>query len=759
MSLPSKIIRFFISVGFLSILLIFFSSFYIKRKVIQIVNNRNITTASAIYSSPLAINKGFNTDAYNLRNRLSRLSYQFKNSEPQNPGEVFWTKTQIAIFLRGFTADKKIKQTPNLILINLDTTNKVSSIIDPKFQINLNQIYLEPEVLSMLGDNATRASIQKPLRDFPAHLVKSVLAIEDERFYTHFGIDPFGLIRAIKVNLSQGEVVQGGSTITQQLAKNLFFSLKRTFSRKILEVFVAIALEFGFTKDEILELYLNEVYLGQEGNIAIHGFAQAANSFFGKDLSQINIAEAATLAGLIKAPSSYSPRRFPKKALKRRKIVLDKILELKYINDQQYDQALASKLLIKEATQTKRVAPYFCDYIRKTLPEIFPEEYFTKEKIQVITGIDVDYQKCAETAVELGLKKLRANFPRLNVAGKDPLQAALVSVNPTDGSILSWVGGRNYGENQFDRVSQSLRQPGSSFKPFVYLTALDKELNSYRVAKTTNILVDEAVSIPLENGDTWEPKDFDDEYRGEVTVREALTHSLNIPTIELAMKVGIDKIAKTAELYGFGKNLPQVPSLALGAGEVSPLILARAYTALANGGLLIDFRPIISATLEGKAEPIYESKLNFKKASSEQAVYVLTTILQDVINKGTANSIRRANFTGIAAGKTGTSNDSRDSWFAGFTPHNLTVVWVGFDDNRETRLTGGQAAAPIWAEYEKCIAPMEPQLDFIPPEGVVFRNIDKTTGLVATRSCATENIIREVFIEGTQPVTECEHEF
>ncbi len=757
MNLLRKIIKFFIGLGLLSILFIFFGSFFIKKKVVQLVNNRNITTASAIYSRPLPLNKDFDIEKYKLKERLLRLSYQFKNSTPQNPGEVFWDKNQISIFLRGFNADNKLQQNAELVRLELSPTYKIQSISDLKFQNPLNQVFLEPEVLSLLGDNATRASIQKSLKDFPKPLINSVLAIEDERFYSHFGVDPVGLLRAITVNLSQGQLVQGGSTITQQLAKNLFFSSERTISRKILELFTAIALEFAFKKDEILELYLNEVYLGQEGNIAIHGFAEAEKSFFGHDISQINIAEAATLAGIIKAPSSYSPRRYPKRALKRKKVVLDKMLELHYISDKEYDQALGTKLITKEATHTKRIAPYFSDYIRKILPEIIPGEDSTTEKIQVITGIDVDYQKCAETAVELGLKKLRTAFPRLNVAGKEPLQAALISVSPTDGTIISWVGGRDYGENQFDRISQSSRQPGSAFKPFVYLTALDKDLNSYKVARTTSLLMDEPVSIQLENGQIWEPKDFDDEYRGEVTVREALTHSLNIPTIELATKVGIDKIARTAERYGFGKNLPQVPSLALGAGDVSPFALARAYTALANGGILIDLRPISSITLEGKTEPIYQSKLNFEQASSEQPVYILTTILQDVINRGTGNSIRRLGYTGTAAGKTGTSNDTRDAWFAGFTPHNLTIVWVGFDDNRETKLTGGQAAAPIWAEFEKCIAPMEPQLDFIPPEGIVFRNIDKTTGLIATSYCPREYVIKEVFIQGTEPVTECDH--
>jgi membrane carboxypeptidase/penicillin-binding protein len=363
------------------------------------------------------------------------------------------------------------------------------------------------------------------------------------------------------------------------------------------------------------------------------------------------------------------------------------------------------------------------------------------------------YQKCAQETVTNGLRALEKQYPRLKKLTS--LQAILLGVSVQDRQIRSYIGGRDYSKNQFERISMAKRQPGSTFKPFVYLTALDGDLNEYKPAKTTNILLDEPISIQVPGG-YWEPKNFDNDFRGEVTIRTALARSLNIPTVELGRKIGIDAVLRTAALFGFGDDLPAVPSIVLGAGDVSPLELTRAYLALANYGKIDD---VLAYTLIADDNaPLFIAKDKPQQVANPAAVFVLIDILRSVIEQGTGHVIRKLGFTAPAAGKTGTSNDSRDAWFVGFTPTHLATVWVGLDDNKQLGLAGGQAAAPIWAEYMKCIAPMEPNLDFDIPEGVVFRSIDVDTGLLWSENCDTPYGVQEVFVSGTEPTIYCDDE-
>jgi len=534
----------------------------------------------------------------------------------------------------------------------------------------------------------------------------------------------------------------------------LYFSQERTISRKILEVFVAVLLETAFSKNDILEFYLNEIFLGQEGNVAIHGFGEASLSFFGKDVSELTLAEAALLAGLAKAPSSYSPRNNPERAITRRNVVLQRMYELNKITATELKQAKAITFSLSPARRQRRTAPYFVDYIRANLLDYYDDRYLPNKPLHIYTSIDTQYQLCANKAVSAGLTEIENSRPKLK-KHKSSLQAALIAVTPADANIIAWVGGRNYQKNQFDRVSQAKRQPGSSFKPFVHLTALDNLLNQYRTARTTSLLEDEPIVLKIPGSTNWEPQNYDHKFRGEVTLREALVHSLNVPTVNLAIKVGIDSIARTGELFGFGSNLPRVPSLALGAGEVSPLSMARAYNAIANGGMLTDLLPIIAVSNAQDDSIVSKPRANSHRAASEAATFVLTDILRSAIDRGTGQTVRRLGFTNPAAGKTGTTNDSRDSWFVGFTPRLLAVVWVGFDDNSEHGLTGASGAAPIWTKFMKCVEDMEPKIDFVPPPGVVYRDIDISTGLLATSSCPRDLVTREIFVSGYEPITDC----
>lgn len=728
-------------------------SLFMRKAVIKRLTTRALASSGLVMSRPVPISIGDDFESLRLNSRLKRLGYFKTNGALKRPGEFIDLRKQglFKIYLREFRLGEKYLQNQAPYEIEIDSGGQILSIRDTKFDQDRKNLWLEPEMLAVLGNSDSRATTPKRLEQYPKHLKQAVLAIEDERFRSHFGVDPISIARAMVVNLKAGRVVQGGSTLTQQLAKNLFFTSKRTIVRKITEALSAILIETAFTKEQILEFYLNEIFLGQEGRIAIHGFGEASKAFFNRDVSQLSLAEAATLAGIIKGPSAYSPRRHPKRARTRRDLVLKKMKELKFISSAELSAALKKPIQVTQSSRSRRKAPYFVDYVRRTLPEIVDPELFATANVRVFTGLDLEYQQCAEQAVAKGIKDLESTYK--NRMGKEKIQAAIVAVSPSNGSTLAWVGGRSFAGSQFDRVSLAKRQPGSAFKPFVYLTALDKNLNSYRVARTTSVLLDEPITLQQRGAEDWSPQNYDRKYRGEVTVRQALSKSLNVPTVNLAMKVGINKIARTASYFGFGDDLPRVPSLALGAGEVSPLELAKAYNALANGGRLAELRPILAVGLDGDKKNIYEAPLREQSLVSEPAVFVLTNILRSVVEEGTARVVRRLGFTAPAAGKTGTSNDGRDSWFAGYTPHLLAVVWVGYDSAKAVRLTGSQAAAPIWTHFMKCTADMEPVLEFIPPPGVVYRDIDSRNGLLDNGYCPTRFVVQEVYVEGTEPLT------
>ncbi len=719
-----------------------------RHLVLEKLKNRAISSNAQLYSKPTSISINKNIKKLKLVSRLRRLGYSLTKSKDLMPGQFRITPAKIDISLNGFFIANKIKQAKKKISLILNSEKDIRTIIDHRNKKKLSYFWLEPEYLSSLGNSETRKSSSREYHEFGNKIIKSVLAIEDERFYSHIGIDIKAIARAFLANIKAKRLVQGGSTITQQLAKNLLFSSKRTLLRKILEIPAATFIETSFSKEKILEFYMNEIFLTQEGRTAIHGFPAAAKTFLNKDISEVTWSEAALLAGIIKAPSALSPRRHYNKALKRRNVVLSQLKKLEVIDNATYDKALSEKPKILNPKQSLRNIPFFTDYLRKKLPTDIDSRALEKGKIRIHTGIDSEYQICAEKAVKEGLEEIENYYPNLKKK-KEKAQVALVAIEPSSSSVLAWVGGREYKKSQFDHVSLAKRQPGSTFKPFVYLTALDSNLNNYKVAKSTSILLDNPVKFRVPGTGIWSPQNYDKKFRGEVSVREALTKSLNVPTVNLAKKVGITKIARTAELFGFGKNLPKVPSLALGAGEVSPFELATAYNALANGGRLSNLKTFLYITANNSIE--YEFKFEETQVASEPAVYVLTDILEDVVDKGTAKIIRRKGVTMPLAAKTGTSNDGKDSWLAGYGPNILAVAWVGYDSGKAINLTGSSGAGRIWSRFLKCVEPMQENLDFVAPSGVIRTKIQKSTGYIDDGYCKEEDLISEVFVKGTEP--------
>lgn len=679
---------------------------------------------------------------------LERRSYTPVNSSSKiNPGEYYRATDSIQFRTRSWIDDSFEERGGELAIFSgVDGSVKNSTRPGQEF------VTLDPELITSGGSGDIRASRYKTLRDFPTNLINAVLSIEDERFYSHFGIDFVGISRALLTNLAAGRIVQGGSTITQQLAKNLFFSPKRSLSRKIGEAIAALILELRLSKDQILELYLNEVYLGQVGPMAIHGMGEAAQNFFQKDVIDLTLGESAILAGLIKAPSYFAPRKHPERSTERMLVVLSKMRELNKITELELTESKFEQISVFEPIRKTHPAPFFVTALRSELAKAMNLEAAFANGASIFTGLNLDMQECGERVLPQGIENLKNHFRRMNKSKE--LQGGLVSIDVASGKILSWVGGADYTKNQFDHVYQAKRQVGSTIKPFVYLTALDPALNDYKVATPISLISDKPMAVDVVDQPTWEPENFSKEFQGDVTFRYAFENSLNIPAVYIGQRVGPEAMARSIEDFGVAKEVLPVPSLALGAIDTTLLNLVSAYAALANGGIYSP--PLLFDSVRNQDRQFLSSVRSDLRVASEDAVYVVTDLMMGVIERGTGKSIRTAGFTDPAAGKTGTSNETRDAWFVGFTPDIVTGVWIGYDDNSETGLTGGVSAAPIWAEYMKCIAPFHETVQFIPPPGVVFVDVDYRTGSRALPGCKSDLIAKEVFLRGTEPISFCD---
>ncbi|MFO0417173.1 MAG: transglycosylase domain-containing protein, partial [Pseudomonadota bacterium] len=663
-------------------------------------------------------------------------------SAPTRPGEFSLSEQSLTIFARSY-----VNHSGGTVAARKEQLPLDSGGVEAK------QVWLEPQVVSYIGSADTRASSYLPIAAIPQVIQQAVIAIEDQRFYKHIGVDPISIARATMRNLRAFRLVEGGSTLSQQLAKNLFLSPKKTFTRKLQEVPTALALERHLTKEQLLELYLNEVYLGQEGAVAIHGMPEAASAFFGKKLEDLRVDEAAMLAGIIKAPSYFNPRRASDRALERRNTVLHKMRELGFISENELNIALAKPIKTVARQEHRRLAPFYTAALEGDLSQVIDLDTAAGSGLAVYTGLEMAMQRCAERAVENGLASLEKSQPRLAKDGRR-LEAALLAIEPYSGLVKAWVGGRDFTESQFNRVSQANRQIGSTIKPFLYLTALDGSLNSYKVATAASIVEDRPMEIKTKGQRSWSPENFDGEFRGDVTVRYALENSLNMAALYIAERVGIAAVKRTTNNFKIAPDIQALPSLALGALDSNLLRITAAYAALANGGVFVDPRMYISA-LDGDNVRLSAQKIKESRVADENATYVLTSILQGVLERDTGKGARSKGFDRPAAGKTGTSDNARDAWFIGFTPNLTAGVWVGFDDNSPLNVTGGAIAAPIWGEFMACSAPYLQDLSFVPPRGVNFVAVDGVSGGVASGSCPEGQVVREVFVRGTEPKRGC----
>ena len=626
----------------------------------------------------------------------------------------------------------------------------IASLRDRASGRELATARLEPVEFASLFDEHMEARNPVRLEAVPEPLVQAVLAVEDRRFLQHHGLDPLGTARAALANVRAREVVQGGSTLTQQLVKNYYLTHERTLSRKVREAVMAVLLELRHSKDAILEAYLNEVYLGQRGAASVMGVGEAARHYFSKEVGQLELAEAALLAGLIRSPGRYDPFRRPESARARRATVLELMRAQGRISAENARAAARAPLPERSVFAGLDQAPYFTDFVVRELRDRFSRHALEREGFRIFTTLDPRAQVAAERAVQEGLAALEAAYPRLAADSSVRVQAALVALDPATGELLALVGGRDFATSPFNRAVQARRQPGSLFKPWVYLTALSDPGSGWTLATP---LSDSAL-IVRSGGRAWSPRNHDGRIHGVVSLREALERSYNIATSRLALEVGLEPVIETARRAGIRSPMSAVPSLALGAFEVSPIEMAEAYSTLASGG--VRPRPVsILEVVAPDGESLEARGLEMERQAPAAPVYLVNRALQGVLSRGTASAARRLGYRGPAAGKTGTTSATRDAWFVGYTPELVALVWVGFDDNRSTGLTGALAALPLWVRFVQALPDARPYRDFVAPEGVVEVRVDSATGKLAEEDeCGPARV--EVFLVGTEPEESCD---
>lgn len=630
---------------------------------------------------------------------------------------------------------------------------------------DLGTAEIEPELITNLFDSSREKRRLVRYEDLPPVLVQAILSAEDKRFFEHGGFDFIRIFGAAWADIRHSQHIQGASTITMQVARTYFLNTDRTWKRKLAEAMLSFELEQRFDKQQIFEMYANQVYLGNRGSFGIRGFAEASVAYFGKDLRELSLPECAFLAGLIRAPNYYSVAdRHPERIAQARDRVLTQMAENKYITQAAAEEAKRVPLKLVRSSVTGNEAPYLVDMVKDHLLESYTEQELLSSNYRVYTTLDPQLQRAAAAAVESGMKNVDAllakKYERVRKANAkkgitEPVpqaQAALVALDPRTGEIKALIGGRDYGQSQLNHALAH-RQPGSVFKPFVYAAAFDNAVDGAQPLVTPATTVDDEPTVFEFDGQEYTPNNYGEKFMGKVTVRQALTNSLNVATVKVAEMIGYGRVVQIARQMGLGTNIKPTPAVALGAYEMTPLDVAAAYTAFATMGTRAE--PMyVKSVVSASGNALERNTPVTKLVLDPRVAYLVDSVLEDVLNKGTGAAVRARGFALPAAGKTGTS---RDGWFAGFTNNLVCVIWIGFDDNQDLGLSGGASAAPIWADFMIRATSMpgyRDVKDFEKPAGIDTVLIDSDTLELATPSCPSTR--EEVFIAGSEPTQLCE---
>ena len=691
-----------------------------------------------VYARPLELHAGLELSAAQFQSELKALRYR-PVASPSSPGLFSRNGSQFQLLSRPFDFWDGAEVSRNLRVTF--SANRISKISDAGSGQPVSLARLEPVLVGSFypAHNEDRVLLQ--LDDVPVSLTDALIAIEDRGFYSHHGVAPLAIVRALLANIRAGGVVQGGSTLTQQLVKNFFLSSERTLLRKINEAIMALLVEWHYNKNEILEAYLNEVYLGQDGNRAIHGFGLASYFYFERPLTELSVDQYALLVGLVKGPSYYNPRRHPERALTRRNRVLDVMAELQLITPATAASASSRKLGV---SPFKRKAintfPAFLELVRRQLQRDYRDDDITSEGLRIFTTLDPQIQWRLEQVLETRLKSLE-NGRKMKTG---TLEAAAVVASVQGGEVLALAGGREPKSSGFNRALDAKRQVGSLLKPAVYLTALQQP-QSYTLA---TLLDDSPLSFTARNGDVWEPGNYDRVNHGEVPLYQALAHSYNVSTARLGLALGIEPIIKTLRKLGVEQHLNPYPSLVLGAVEMSPLQITNMYQTFASGGFRSSLRAI-TAVLAADNSPLQRYPLSVQTAINPAPNFLITTAMRYAIREGTGRGLYQVlPENSDIAGKTGTTDNLRDSWFAGFTGDRLGVVWIGRDDNQSTGLTGSSGALRIWGDLFAGFNSTE-QVP-VAVDNIEYQWVQPKTGLLADAGC--RDAVQLPFIVGSAPV-------
>ncbi len=696
---------------------------------------------SRLYARPTRLEEGTPCGIERLTAELRSGGYREAAGEGPLPiGCYRPIKGGLAVHLRSFPTPEG--QGGGAAEIRLHGSHVAALRLDGRA---VDALTLEPPLLASYYGTDFKERRPVAVGEVPQDLVGAVLAAEDEGFFTHPGISLSGVVRAAWVDVRGRGIRQGGSTLTQQLVKNLYLTQERTVARKLREIMLTVLLEGRYRKKEILEAYLNEIYLGASSGVNLMGVGAAARAYFGKDVGQLDLAESAALAGMISAPALYSPVDHPDRSRERRNWVLARMAKLGLVDEARAERAMAAPLAVAPEPIARRRTPYFADAAAQEAERRFGVGELEDAGYTLFATLDWRDQQAAQRAVESGLASLDKGQGRRRKGA--PLQAALVSIDPETGGVLAYVGGRGYAASQFDRAGQAHRQVGSAFKPIVYAAAFE-----HKRAMPATFLDDSPLTIRSGNR-VWTPKNDDGDFHGTVSARTALEHSYNLATARLALQVGLPPIVELAHEMGIAGQLEAFPSVALGAADVTPVELATVYATLAKGGVrppvhtLLAIRDRHGKEVQGAALPKAERVL------TPQTVYLVTSVLQGVLDRGTGRAARAMGVEGELAGKTGTTNDQRDSWFAGYSPDRATVVWVGYDDDAPTGLNGARGGLPIWSKFVVAVRPPGGYRTFAQPPGISTAVIDPATGLLATEYCP--GVLTEVFPAGQVPTELC----
>ncbi|MCR9107188.1 MAG: penicillin-binding protein 1B [Gammaproteobacteria bacterium] len=702
---------------------------YLDARITATFTDKMWELPAKVYARPMELFAGARFGLSDVSYELELLGYR-KVTNPGQPGQFSSYRNRLEVYTRGFEFPGE-REVSRRVLLEF-SGERLQSLAAGGSRVDLMR--LDPLQIGGIYPQHGEDRVLVRLQDVPLSLRDGLKAVEDRSFDTHWGFSPSGIARAALSNFRSGQVVAGGSTITQQLVKNYYLSPERTIVRKVRELIMAVLLEIHYEKDQILESYINEVYLGQEGPRAIHGFALAARHYFDTPLEQLGLHQQALLIGMVKGPSLYNPLRNPDRALQRRNVVLGVMAEQGVISAEHAAIALAMPLDLNKRSKLRNSFPAFLDLVRRQLRLEYREEDLSTQGLSIYTTFDPLIQRQVESSTERVMQQLDA---------RGELESATVVTRFDTGEVAALVGGRNPRYAGFNRALDARRPAGSLLKPAIYLAALEQP-GRYTLVSS---LPDTPFTQKLEGGNVWEPRNFDRQSHGNVLLYQALANSYNLATARLGMALGLDTVAQTLERLGVSEGIARVPALTLGAGEFSPMAMAAMYQSIAVGGYRMPLRSIRNVA-DAQGDTLSRYLTEYDRTASLQATYLLQFALQEVVRRGTGRAVY--NYlpdTFNVAGKTGTSNDGRDSWFAGFSGDLVAVTWIGRDDNGSTGLTGSSGALRVWADF-MAQASRTP-LEYRPPDGVELHTVDTSNGMLTGEGCDNARMLP--FITGSEP--------